>query len=442
MAQRKRPVKRAAKTRRQGPSVDHRSRLALLQDLQVHQEEILVQNQQLIAAQAALEETRDRFIALYDFAPNGYLTLDDHGIVLEINLTAALLFGKPRHAIIGMPLRGFVEKAHRGYFLDYMRRCRNHQSGPGPSVEFTIRTLEGLREVQLLCGPRRADGASRREFFTALLDITERKRLEAEREAATRAQAELVGRMISVQEDERRRIARDLHDHLGQQLTGLRLKLELVAQSRSGAETQQRVSEAQKVAEQLDRHLDFFTAELRPSALDDLGLASALRQLVREWSENFGIGVEFHTDGSGERLDRDVETHLYRIAQEALNNVYKHAGARRVGVLLERRNDRLVLIIEDDGAGFHLDQPLNGDHRSLGLLGMQERAALIGGRMEIETVPGHGTTVFLQLPSPQVEDVDVSPAGADPEEEFQTPQRSLGTRRRRWAGPPHRRALG
>jgi signal transduction histidine kinase len=173
------------------------------------------------------------------------------------------------------------------------------------------------------------------------------------------------------------------------------------------------VADAQWTAEQLDRQLDFFVGDLRPAALDDLGLETALSQFVREWSQNFGIRAEFHAAGLNGRMDREVETHLYRISQEALNNVYKHADAQSVAVLLERRDSQLVLIIEDDGTGF---QPERSDtkHKGLGLVGMQERAALIGGLMEIETAPGQGTAVYLQVPlgspsTPEIKQSDAVP---------------------------------
>jgi two-component system sensor histidine kinase UhpB len=377
-------------------------KLLLVHELQVHQEEIQVQNQQLIAAQAALEETRDLYIDLYDFAPNGYLTVDSNGVILQINLTGAAQLGKSREKLMGLPLLAFVTTGHRGEFLEFMRRCRTHNAGreTGPMVELPMRTPDGDRDVQLLCRPRRMAGG-RREYFMAMLDITERKLLEASQQAAAREQATLIERLMSAQEDERRSIARDIHDHLGQQVTGLRLKLELLAQDAAGGSFAARVREAQGIAEDLDAHLDFFTGKLRPTSLDDLGLMVALAQYVREWSANFKIAAEFHSSGlNGDRMAPEVETHIYRFCQEALNNVYKHAGATRAGVILERRSHDVILIVEDNGHGFEAATSANQRMRAagLGLLGMRERAALVGGRLEIESSPGRGTTVFLYLP--------------------------------------------
>lgn len=373
--------------------------LTLMHELQVHQEEVLIQNQQLIEAQAALEDTRDRYIELFDFAPNGYLLLDPNGIVLQINLTGASLFGHPRDTLIGMPLLGRIESGRAGDFLDYLRRCRAHAGGVGPSLEIGIRTASGPRHAQFICNPRFAS-SGHRELFMAMVDITERKRLEAQREAALREQMELVGRLLSVQEDERRRIARDIHDHLGQQVTALRLKLELFAQERSPTRLASSLAELQQMAQRLDTQLDFFTGQLRPAVLDDLGLRRALEQFVHEWSSTFRVGAEFHASGLEDaRFDPAAETHLYRFTQEALNNVYKHAAATHVAVMLERRDDRLTLIIEDNGRGFDPQRLASGaGGRGLGIIGMRERATLIGGEVEVETAPGRGTTVFLRAP--------------------------------------------
>jgi two-component system, chemotaxis family, sensor kinase Cph1 len=146
--------------------------------------------------------------------------------------------------------------------------------------------------------------------------------------------------------------------------------------------------------------LDFFTWELRPAALDDFGLVAALDTFVHEWSRTFRVAADFHSTGLEDvRLPFDVETNLYRIAQEALNNVHKHAAATRVGVMLERRDARIVLIVEDDGRGFDETEIRAGRADSrIGLRGLRERAVLAGGTAEVETSPGQGTTIFVQVP--------------------------------------------
>src|SRR5262245_18828712 len=242
-----------------------------------------------------------------------------------------------------------------------------------------------------------------RERTSELEGAVQALRAEIEERIATEERARsLLRQVVTAQEDERRRIARDLHDQLGQQLTALRLKLEAIRErSVNQPELSIQVERAQIIAKQLDADVDFLSWELRPAALDDLGLEATLANFVQEWSRHFGIPATFHTAGLGDgRLSPEIETTLYRIAQEALNNVSKHSQASRVELILERRNDHAVLIIEDNGKGYDLNAesvPVELAKR-MGLVGMRERAALIGGALEIESEPGKGTTIFARTP--------------------------------------------
>ena len=379
-----------------------RDRLTLLHEVQVYQEELVVQNEALSRALSALEETRDQFVELYDFAPYGYLTLDAHGIVLRINLTGTSLLGKKRNAIEGMPLLGFVATAHRPQFLDFLRQCRSCEDGGPLALEMPLAAhkTRARRHVQLLCRPRKNQASGQREYLTAMIDITERKRLEADRARSAQERAALASRLISIQDEERHRIARDLHDNIGQHVTALRLKLAGIAPDASAA-VHERIEEAERLVSELDRHLEFIARELRPAALD-LGITTALRQFVSEWSRTYGVAAEFHTGGFSEtRLSSTSETHLYRVTQEALNNVYKHARATRVSVLLEKRGRDVVLIVEDNGSGFDPTR-VRGAADTLGLVGMRERAEIVGGALDVESEPGKGTTIFLRIPESQL----------------------------------------
>jgi two-component system CheB/CheR fusion protein len=210
---------------------------------------------------------------------------------------------------------------------------------------------------------------------------------------------EILQKLVGAQEDERKRIARDLHDHLGQQLTALRLKLDNAKKlCHDNDQLCTEIDETQAIAENIDADVDFLAWELRPAALDDLGLAAALKKYVKEWSRHTGIGAEFYTSGFDKtRLAPEVETNLYRITQEALNNVFKHAAAKSANVLLEKRGSLIVLIIEDDGKGFEIENKKNKD-KGLGLVGMGERATLVGGKIQIESTLKEGTTIFVRIP--------------------------------------------
>jgi PAS domain S-box-containing protein len=381
--------------RLQETSGEPRDRLSMLHEISVYQEELIVQNEALTHAQTALEETRDRFIELYDFAPNAYLTLDANGVVRQCNLTAAGLIGKSKQALEGMPFLGFVHPEDRNIYLHFLRRCRSTHDR-GVETELTITSGNGPRCVQLFCRLRQGHDRSG-EYFAALVDITERKQLEREREQIARERAALATRLISVQEEERQRIARNLHDDLGQQVTALRLKLETLASAIADTEHAMGVTQLQDMLQQLDRRLHFVASELRPSALD-LGIVAALEQFVREWSATFGVPAVFHSAGiDPAELAPHVETHLYRVAQEALHNAAKYASATHVTVLLDRRGDGVVLVIEDDGRGFDFESARSRGH-GLGLISMRERAQMIGGHLEVETRIGTGTSIFLHVP--------------------------------------------
>ena len=212
--------------------------------------------------------------------------------------------------------------------------------------------------------------------------------------------AERTRELVAAQEEERRRIARDLHDHLGQQLTALRLSL-AVCKERAGEDESlaQQLAKAESAATQLDADIEFLAWELQPSQLDR-GLVTAIDNYAREWSNHFHVAIDIHTSRLDERrLPPQAALSLYRIAQEALNNVAKHGHATRVAVILEQRDERAVLVIEDNGRGFDVHHTDAGPHaQRLGLAGMHERVKLVGGTLDIESVIGKGATVIVQIP--------------------------------------------
>jgi PAS domain S-box-containing protein len=272
----------------------------------------------------------------------------------------------------------------------------------GESYEAEFRTVRPDGETRWLYTNARvmsdADGPYR--LIGATSDITERVRAES-----ARRENEIMQRLVEAQESERQRIARDLHDHLGQKMTGLRFKIEsALSKTNEIPELQELLDEIQESALQIDHDIGFLSWELRPTELDTLGLDDALGSFVREWSAQYAINAQFHSNLSEiarhGRLSNAIEMNLYRIAQEGLNNVMKHANASNVSVLLQYRRDSLVLIIEDDGQGLSDNFYMNAgkSNGSFGLIGMHERAALLKGTFEIESRPGKGTTLITTVP--------------------------------------------
>jgi signal transduction histidine kinase len=210
----------------------------------------------------------------------------------------------------------------------------------------------------------------------------------------------LLERIISVQEQERKRIALELHDQTGQPLTSLIMTLGLLGEAQSLAEARALGQQLRDTAAEVLRQVHDLALELRPSVLDDLGLLAALRYLRTEFEDRFHIPVDLQVVGmDGQRLKPEVETTLYRIVQEALTNVAKHSQAHNVSVLLEYRGSAAVLIVEDDGQGFDVSQvtDLGTRQERIGLYSMQERASLLGGTFTIESTPGMGTTIFVEI---------------------------------------------
>jgi PAS domain S-box-containing protein len=280
--------------------------------------------------------------------------------------------------------------------------------------EFRLRHKDGHYVHVLSRGfpVRRRPGGRVVRIVGTHFDLTERKQAEEsrERERNERARTELLGRLVFAQEDERRRIAREMHDQFGEQLTALGLGIRTLRDACAGSTPLSTQVEAlEQVATQLDRDVDHLVWELRPTALDDLGLRAALANYVQDWSQRACVTAELHTAGlATDRLASEIETTFYRIAQEALNNIAKHAKAGHVEIILERRPDHVSLVVEDDGVGFDAGQMDAG--RGFGLLGMQERAALVGATLQIESRPGEGTTILVRMPMTPVTTIPPLPA--------------------------------
>ena len=214
-------------------------------------------------------------------------------------------------------------------------------------------------------------------------------------ENAGSVQRDALRRAVQAQEAERRRLARELHDETGQALTSVLLGLAAVERAETAEAARLAVGELRGLVVETLQSVRRLAIELRPSALDDFGLEPALKRLGRTVSESGSLDVQVETRLGPERLPSEVETALYRIVQEALTNVVKHAAAERVSIVVTRVPGRVAVMIEDDGAGF---DPSATRGEGLGLLGMRERVELLDGSLTIDSEPGTGTTLAVELP--------------------------------------------
>jgi PAS domain S-box-containing protein len=332
-----------------------------------------------------------RYQALFEFAPDCQLMTDTAGIILEANHAAAVLFGRAKDFLIGKPLGLMVSRGMHSRFYRYLAGLAQERS----SAEFELRIGRDGRERDVIMRAiiNSPSITTTTVYYWLIRDISHYRRSEKQRH-------ELLRRIVSSQEEERRRISRELHDHLGQELTGLTLGLKVLeADLPAGSSGRARLRDLQDAVNRLGMSAHELAVELRPSALDDLGLQSALEDLVRRWSSRTTIPVDFHfaAPGAG-RFTLEVELIVYRVVQEALTNVAKHAGASRVSVIVEHRDAVLMAMVEDDGRGFDPEAAVSPDR--LGISGMHERLALVGGTLQVESSNGTGTTIRARIRCP------------------------------------------
>lgn len=248
--------------------------------------------------------------------------------------------------------------------------------------------------LRLRVSPVRDEAGSIVGIVATSHDITERRRVVEELTHQRFQLRALTRRLVEVQESERRHIARELHDEIGQVLTGLKLALETVPKPLP-EDVAVILEKAQKLVEDLMAVARDISQGLRPPMLDDLGLLPALEWLIEKYSTQSEVRVIFETEGLNLRLDSEAEIAVFRIAQEALTNVARHAGAHRVTLRVVANAQAVHVEVEDEGIGFDPETvPLTAS----GLTGMRERAVALGGRLTVDSAPGRGTRLVAELP--------------------------------------------
>jgi PAS domain S-box-containing protein len=375
----------------------------VVHELEVHQVELEMQNQTLLDAQAALMEARDRYASLFDLAPVAYLVLDRAGAILQANEAARRLLGRPRHRLVRRALGGFVAASDRAALARHLEEAA---VGPARPLEATLEGRDGrivrLETVKETTGP-----AGRQEYRTAMIDLTDRilaeQRLRAERMALERSQAalrEVTRRLISAEERERRRIAADLHDDVAQRLHAAQMELALVRRRPPvKAEASSRLDTVHQHLQEVLGDLETLARSLHPKIVDDLGLRVALSAYAGDLSRQAKMTVRFRERGVPDAIPPDVASCLYRVAQEALRNVHRHAAARAATVTLAGVRRGLGLCVADNGRGFDRER-VGLSNRGLGLVTMQERVRAFDGHFRVRTNPGDGTHVHAWMPLP------------------------------------------
>jgi PAS domain S-box-containing protein len=351
------------------------------------------------AAEAA-EKNQATIRALLDSSTQSVVAVDVNKNIVLVNGNTEKMFGYRREELLGEPLEILIPESSRVRHIEhhkaYLADMKSRPMGLGLDLggrrkDGTIFPVEiGLSAIETAMG---------KLAVAFVADITVRKQLEQTAQAQAKKVRELAAGLLTAQEDERRKVSRELHDRTSQDLASLAMDLGVLADDPLLASGQSRIRALQARAVQASADARNLAYELHPSILDDLGLAASLRDLCQRFSSR-AKDVFLRSTGIALTIPvpREVASCIYRVAQESLQNIYKHARATRVSVALALRKGAVVLTIADNGAGF--DPQAAKGRRGLGLIGMEERAHLVNGTLSITSSPGHGTRMVLNVPLP------------------------------------------
>ncbi len=411
-----------------------------LHELQVHQIELEMQNAELQEARDRLETLLERYTDLYDFAPIGYFSIDEESRILEVNLTGASMLGVERSRLVNRRLLQSVAPPSRPAFQAFLERvfmepgkhvceatllneggaafCADLQAAPAPpggsrpccrvaasDITALKRAEEAQRRTAELAAANRElrqEIVRRRAMEKALKDSERHQRRLLAKSRGMQEQLRLLShQLLQAQEEERKRISRELHDEITQTLVGINVQLETLAREATidPAKLKRKIARTQRMVEASVSTVLQFARELRPALLDDLGLIASVHALVRDFTKRTGVRVRFTAFAGVERLSIDRRTVLYRVVQSALANVARHAHASQVNVSIRKLPGAVCMEISDNGTSFNVARVLHAARkRRLGLLGMRERVEMVGGVMRVESAPGRGTTIQAQIP--------------------------------------------
>jgi PAS domain S-box-containing protein len=426
----------------------------LFHELQVHQIELELQNEELSRANAAASAALEKYTDLYDFAPVGYFSLDEKGLMAELNMAGAVLLGVERSRLTGRRFQLFVAPKDRPVFQQFIDRifsgsgrhyCEvellRENRGPfwaelaGICVPITVGSPRLSRIVVSDISARRLAEKEHRRIgvlAAANRDLEKEVALRRESEAALRTSEErfrkllhqsrllqarlrlMTHEMIQAQEDQRKRISRELHDEVSQILLGINVQLAIF--TKVAAAKPDRIKKAiglvRTMVEKAVAIVHRFARELRPAMLDDLGLIPTLRTYIQDLPRRKGLLIRLSADPGVEALNNDGRTVIYRIAQEALVNVMKHAHASVVNVSVLKTPKSVSLEVADNGRSFNVERLATSEWRNrLGLTGMRERVEMIGGQFSIVSKPGIGTSVRAEVPFKQARRETRTPFG-------------------------------
>ena len=386
------------------PKVTPENVEALVHELRVHQIELELQCQELQRAQVETEESRDRYRELYESIPIGYATIDVGGKIYDLNPAGISLLGIDASGRLNNFFFFFFSSSEGDASLLFLRRVL--EEGKPDSIELKMKTQDGKSfTAALQAAPLKSGVGKGERLRVAFRDITRRKEMEealheqrVELEANRLDLQDLMTKLFTAQEEERRRIACDLHDDHCQRITAMILEIsamEKLVKVAMPSLMPRIASFKTRLSDILDdfRHL---THELHPRHLDTVSLGYSMRTHIKEFIEYSGLSVDFNEQDVPTHLPMPITVCLYRLLQESLGNIRKHAKAKRVEVFLSSGNRHVELRVSDDGSGF----TFGDNNKGLGLTSMQERVRPLRGNVAIDSKLGRGTVVSVKIPLP------------------------------------------
>jgi len=362
----------------------------LILELEIHKIELEMQNAELCQARDDAERSLEKYSDPYDFAPVGYFTLDRSGTINSVNLRGASLVGVARPRLLGQRFVQLVTDEYRQIFTDFIGWVYINRDKT--VCEVTLVNKDNKQVVVLLEAMAAISG---QECGLVVIDISERKRLEND----LRGYAH---RLVVLEEELRNKIATELHDKICRDLTVLGMNMAIISDGIKDVAPKKLTARAKvsgKMIKSISHTVKNIMVGLRPQVLDDYGLLATLRWHAELFSKRSDIVVTVETDETFPRLAMEKETALFRISQEALMNVLKHATARIVTINLRRSGGMIRFNVVDDGKGFLSEAPsLIRNGSGWGMKIMRERAELIGGFFHVNSASGRGTTISVILP--------------------------------------------
>lgn len=350
-------------------------------------------------AERALQESERRFRALVELLPYGVQENDIEGRITFANPALERLHGLRESGLVGRFIWDFLaDDAAREPLRAYLQHLVREQPPPTTYFEKDRRADGSIIDVRVDWTYKRDESGQVQGFISVITDITEQRRAESRLNDYAGRLRQLSQRVISIQEEERRALARELHDDFGQQLAALKLNLGMLSRNLNDAASRRQVADCLEIADHVLERFRDTARDLRPDVLDDLGLSAALHWYARRQADR--ADCEIVVRDRLPTLPSEIEIAVFRIVQEAVDNAIRHGKARRIAIAVEATDQRLALIVQDDGGGFD-SEAVFASHEAdvgLGLLGMRERAELLGGRFSLVGRPGEGTVIEVTIP--------------------------------------------